>query len=368
MYKLLVSGYYGFNNIGDEAILKGLIDGIKEEDENIKITVLSKYPSFTMKKHKVKAINRMNIFKILKELINTDMFISGGGSLLQDITSKRSIIYYMSLIFLAKLMNKKTMIYSQGIGPVNKSFNKKLLRFLLNKVDIINVRDDKSKEFILKELKLNKDILVTVDTVFKMKKPNLQIGKKILDNLNINKNKKSIGISIRPWMNNNLIIDEISKFCIEINKNLDYNIVFIPYHYYADLSIIDEVIKKIKKSTKKNIYCLREYMYVDEYLSIVGNLDYFVGMRLHSLIFASIMKIPSIAISYDPKIDSFMKSLDKKSSCDTENIDSKKLLEDLKCIIKNTNKEVDLLSKKTNEFSNRAKEHNKALLNLLKNK
>ncbi|MCT4585559.1 MAG: polysaccharide pyruvyl transferase CsaB [Peptostreptococcaceae bacterium] len=368
MYKLLVSGYYGFNNIGDEAILKGLIDGIKEEDENINITVLSKYPSFTMKKHKVKAINRMNIFKIIKELIDTDVFISGGGSLLQDITSKRSIIYYMSLIFLAKLMNKKTMIYSQGIGPINKNFNKKLLKFLLNKVDIINVRDYKSKEFILKELKLDKDVLVTVDTVFKMKKPSLKIGKKILSNLNIDKNKKSIGISIRPWMNNNLIIEEICKFCVEINKNLDYNIVFIPYHYYADLSIIDEVVKKLDLETKESIYFLREYMYVDEYLSIVGNLDYFVGMRLHSLIFASIMKVPSIAISYDPKIDSFMKSLDKTASCDTDNIDSKKLLKDLKYIIKNTDDEIDLLSKKTDEFSNKAKTHNKALLNLLKNK
>lgn len=368
MYKLLVSGYYGFNNIGDEAILKGLIDGIKEEDENINITVLSKYPNFTMKKHKVKAINRMNIFKIIKELIDTDVFISGGGSLLQDVTSKRSIIYYMSLIFLAKLMNKKTMIYSQGIGPVNKNFNKKLLSFLLNKVDIINVRDDKSKEFISKDLNVDKNILVTVDTVFKMKKPNLQIGKKILEDLNIDKNKESIGISIRPWMNNNLIIEEISKFCVEIKKNLDYNIVFVPYHYYADLSIIEEVIKKLDEKTKENIYCLKDYMYVDEYLSIVGNLDYFVGMRLHSLIFASIMKIPSIAISYDPKIDSFMKSLNKKSSCDTENIDNKILLKDLKFIIENSCEEKNLLLEKTNEFSNKAKAHNKALLNLLKNR
>ena len=86
MHKILISGYYGFNNVGDEAILKGLIEGIKRVEGPIDIVVLSQHPEFTSKKHEVRSIKRTNLLHIFKEMKNMDLLVSGGGSLFQDVT------------------------------------------------------------------------------------------------------------------------------------------------------------------------------------------------------------------------------------------------------------------------------------------
>ena len=123
MNKVVISGYYGFNNIGDESILTAIISNIKDNIEDIDITVLSKDPELTYKNHEVDAINRRDIFGIIKEIKNCDLLISGGGSLLQDVTSSRSILYYLAIILIGIFFKKKVMIYSQGIGPINKNIN-----------------------------------------------------------------------------------------------------------------------------------------------------------------------------------------------------------------------------------------------------
>ena len=68
MNKIVISGYYGFNNIGDESILTAIISNIRENIDNIDITVLSKDPELTSKKHKVDAINRKSMLTIIKEI------------------------------------------------------------------------------------------------------------------------------------------------------------------------------------------------------------------------------------------------------------------------------------------------------------
>ena len=141
--KIIISGYYGFNNTGDEAILKSMIGAFKEKIPQIKITVLSHNPLQTSQTYQVKAINRLNLIDIMRCLRDTNLFISGGGGLLQDSTGKGwSIFYYLGLILAAKIAKVPVMIYAQGIGPVNRQINKKLIKWILNKVDLITVRDN----------------------------------------------------------------------------------------------------------------------------------------------------------------------------------------------------------------------------------
>ncbi len=95
MYKILISGYYGFNNIGDESILRTVIDNLREKLKDIDITVLSQDPAQTSEKYGVKAARRMSLWDILRCVWRCDLLLSGGGSLLQDATSGRSILYYL---------------------------------------------------------------------------------------------------------------------------------------------------------------------------------------------------------------------------------------------------------------------------------
>ena len=117
MKNIVISGYYGQLNTGDEAILRVLIDRLREyerqENEDLNIVVLSSRPHLTSKIYNVESVNRKKIWRVIKAIKRCDIFISGGGSLFQNETSNRSLYYYLFQIFVAKLFRKKVFIFSR---------------------------------------------------------------------------------------------------------------------------------------------------------------------------------------------------------------------------------------------------------------
>ena len=149
MGRIVLSGYYGFDNIGDEAVMYSIIKTLKEEiGDNTEITVLSNEPEKTASAYHVEAVNRWKYKQIIDAIKKSDVLISGGGSLLQDITGWKSVVYYLSIVVIAKLLRKKVVFYAQGIGPVNMKFNRFLIGWIANRVDYISVRDEHSKKSI----------------------------------------------------------------------------------------------------------------------------------------------------------------------------------------------------------------------------
>ena len=166
MSDVIISGYHGFSNSGDEALLFAILSTLRKKKPDISFTVLSKIPSETARVYGVKSINRYNFFKIRKEMKEAKMLLFGGGSLLQDVTSSKSIKYYLAVIRLAQMCGIKTMLYANGIGPVIKRSDRRLASRILNKVDVITLRDDKS-DIELKNLGVTKpEIIITADPAF----------------------------------------------------------------------------------------------------------------------------------------------------------------------------------------------------------
>ena len=100
--KFLIAGYFGCGNLGDDAILESLVTGIKDNFPDSKLSVLSGNPSETKKCYKIDSYPR-NKFRIVRQQIKKcDVFVLGGGGILQDITSSKSLYYYLSLIRTAK--------------------------------------------------------------------------------------------------------------------------------------------------------------------------------------------------------------------------------------------------------------------------
>lgn len=362
--KILVSGYYGYNNIGDEAILRGLVDGIATEG-NAQITVLSKNPDWTKKKYNVLSVNRSNLFDIIKAIRECDMVVSGGGSLMQDVTSKKSILYYLGILFLGKIFGKKTFIYSQGIGPIHLKRNRVIAKWILEKVDFINVRDNQSKREI-RELGIKQDPLVTTDTVFGIKKPSPEAGKELLNKLGVDSKKKNICFTIIDWKDyGRRTVTEIVKSIIDIKSEVDANIILVPFFYHQDLKIEKKIQSILKDLQCEDVYLVDEYLHVNEYLSLVSNMDMMVSMRLHGLIFATLMGAYPIGISYDPKIDGFMKELDRIQKFYVEDFDGSDLAKE---VIQSYEK-LDELKVKTQsyleKFYKQAEVHNKKVYEVL---
>ncbi|SMB91183.1 polysaccharide pyruvyl transferase CsaB [Peptoniphilus asaccharolyticus DSM 20463] len=364
--KILVSGYYGYNNIGDEAILKGLVDGISEISD-AEIVVLSKNPDWTTEKYGVKAVNRSKISDILVNMKRTDMLLSGGGSLLQDVSSSKSILYYLGILKLAQLMKKKTFVYSQGIGPIRRTFNRFLTRNILNKVDYLNVRDGQSEAY-LRDLNVKRDVQVTTDTVFGIKRPSLEKGREVLDGLGVRKDAVNVGMIVMNWKNSGeRTIKEFIKTIELVKSKKDVNIILIPFFYHLDLEIETQIYDKIKNEYE-NIYLADHYLHVNEYLSLIGNLDICVSMRLHGLIFSTLMGVYPIGISYDPKIDGFMKELDRVQNHYVQNFKSEELAEEILESIENREALKENISRYLLKFVKKTKEHNKKVLEVLNTK
>lgn len=313
MYKILISGYYGFNNIGDESILAAVVANLKEQLTDIEITVLSQNPESTAARHGVKSVNRKSFRSILGAIRKCDLLISGGGSLLQDVTSKKSIIYYLLIMWMALFFRKRVFIYSQGIGPIVSKMNRRLTALTLCHAHGIVVRDETSKELLI-EIGVPADcVCVTADPVLRIKKVELSLGQKILKEEGFLKDeaKITVGFAIREKKINSNFVDEI---CISMNRLIEeYNaqIVLIPFHFSEDMAVLEEI--EVRLGNK--VCCVKHKYLTNEMLSIIGNMDVLVGVRLHALIHAAIMGVPMIAISYDPKINSFMHSMDMKAMC-----------------------------------------------------
>ena len=318
---ILISGYYGSKNGGDEAMLAAMLEVLREMDGDISATVISLNPEYTKKRHKVDAVKWLDIFSIIKKILAADLLISGGGSLLQNVTSRRSLYYYLGIIFLAELFGRKVMLYAQGIGPIYGTLAQKLMNWIVNRVDLITVRDKGSLEE-LKKLQITcPQIFCTADPVLAIKPVPLNFGKKIFERYKINSGKKIIAVSVRRWIDWQNCQNALAQALDKLVEEIDAEIIFIPMQFPADIN----AAKSIAELMKNPAVVLEEEFSTGEILSLVGCTNVLISIRLHALIFAGVMSVPMLGISYDPKIERFLDSIGEKPLGDLDNVTAEKI-------------------------------------------
>lgn len=343
MTKLVISGYYGFGNAGDEAMLAAILEAILEVIPRANITVISGNPEETKRKHGVNAVSRVGFYKIYKAIKDCDMLISGGGSLLQDVTSDRSLYYYLTVIKLAKYLNKPVMLYAQGIGPLRRPSAKKAVAKVLNTVDLITVRDDISR-LELESIGVKTPVQVTADAVLSMHPVDLTIGERLLQNYKLKGTKPKIGVSVRKWKEVTEYREELAKALDKMAEEWDASIVFIPMQHPADTA---ESLK-IAKLMNEDSIVLEQSFTTTELLSLAGIVDIMIGVRLHALVFASLMEKPVVGISYDPKIDNFLKMIGKEPVANIKDIQAEDIFSEVNIMLRNKSaneKTIDMVHK-----------------------
>lgn len=325
---VVISGYYGFDNVGDEAILLSIIQALRQVQPKIEITVLSHNPEKTANTYQVKAVNRWRLSDVRQAIKQADGLISGGGSLLQDQTGIRSIPYYAGVIKLAQWLGKPTFVYAQGMGPFNRMISRWIVKHVLNRVDAITVRDESSQK-LLKSVGVTKEITIVPDPV-------LGLDVTRFENNWVNQqpfmtgamghidvaphpnagddpmNKTSeltpypanrtefITVSVRDWPSPIPYLQLIAGGLDQLAK-LGYQIVFVPMHGEFDKATSQKTASLMQEKS----YIAPADLSIEEKVSIIGESELLIGMRLHSLVFAAANHVPFIALSYDPKIDAF---------------------------------------------------------------
>jgi len=309
--RILMAGYYGFDNGGDELILFSLLNELKRLNSKIEISVLSNDPSKTGKSYGVNALNRWNILSIALGILRTDLFVFGGGGLLQDLTSSWGIYYYLGLILLAKLFFKKIFLISQGVGPIRSKFGRKVTGIVLGFADLITIRDELSK-FELGKLNGNLSVSIGPDLVFNLNRLAFTSGEAMCPPFN---EPPVIGVSVQGLRKDERFKDTIREICDELVRKSKSKIILIPFHKLEDLKISKYIIRD-----KTNDYELFLWQDVKDLFEFYNKIDLMLGMRLHSIILACLFEKPFVSIClpktdplYDPKLESFLEVLGYKA-------------------------------------------------------
>jgi polysaccharide pyruvyl transferase CsaB len=352
--KTVISGYYGFDNVGDEAVLKCIIHGLKKRGVE-DITVLSNKPVETSRKYKVKAVNRNSFKEIFQAIRKADVVLSGGGSLIQDKTSSRSLWYYIGIMMLGKLLGKKVYVIGQGVGPVEKKFNKWLTAFVLNRVDGIAVRDPFSYDFLKRELKINKEVEITAD--FALGLPFGEVEDRVFEKIHDREgidllSQEYFLICPREWGNFELSRVELARAVDFIAEEYGYKAVFLPF-YREDIEESDRIATYMKIPAE----ILTEKYDLEEILAIIKRSQFLIGIRLHSLIFAFISLVPFVGISYDPKIDGFLHLIGEKSVGDVNSFTAEAIIEKIRGIMKNKEEYINKLAINLEDLKKKAEKN-----------
>lgn len=341
MKEVVIAGWYGNKNTGDEAILSATIADLRIEIPNLHITVVSDDPEYTRKLHKVDAISppkctnnirKMDLKKDLQftRLVhNADLFILGGGGLIQP-----GSVGHLLKILHAKMVGVKTMLYAVGVQSPLLSYREKLLtRFVLNYcTDVITVRNEMSKSILI-ELGVKRSIYVTADPAINLPTADHQRINEIFQQENIPQAKPLVALCLRNWnspglkkrfLNRSAFDETKSEFgkvlSDEINyltNELDRNVLIAPLLVSEngnDRRDMENLVNN-PNLNKDSIYIIRGEYTPQEIKGILSKTEFIVGMRLHSLIFGATHYIPLIGLSYLPKVSEFMKQIDLSSYC-----------------------------------------------------
>lgn len=279
MTKYVVSGYIGFDNFGDEAIAKVLVDKLKSKGAK-KITLISSNPKRTKEIHNVDSCPMLKFWNSIKEC---DVLVSGGGSLLQDVTSLKSLIYYLGVIYTALFLRKKVIIFAQGIGPINSKIGQILTKFALKNCEKISVRDKKSQELLTSwniNSKLVHDPILDLDLPQKNQKGN-------------------VGIQLRNYPT--LTEDFLKALAKEIVKRFsDKKIKILSFQDTLDLPVCEKFASMLRKDNMQ-VEVLSN-LSINDVFDKVSELEYMIGMRFHAIVVAIKSGVKTLAINYDIKV------------------------------------------------------------------
>ncbi|MBO5930234.1 MAG: polysaccharide pyruvyl transferase CsaB, partial [Clostridia bacterium] len=350
----VISGYYGYQNAGDESLLYAMIQNLRTQKDDVRLLVLSKDPKATEAAYDVRAINRYNLLKIRKAFKQSHLLIFGGGSLIQDVTSSKSLWYYLSVVKQAIKLSVPVIFYANGIGPIEKEKNQKKVLKVLNKVDKISLREPNSY-YELKRMGVDMDrVVITADPALTICSITQEEVSNLLEKEGVPKDARLLGISIRDWKScKPSYWNQLARGITQICRQFNLVPVWIPLKHPDDIVISQTVAEKVEVPG----YVLTKDYNANELVGIVKNCDLMIAMRLHSMIYAAGAGVPAIGLSYDPKVSSFAKYIGVNTTLHLENLTDEGLASMARDILLNRETIKDTLCEKVSELKQKAMEN-----------
>lgn len=299
----LVCGAYGRGNAGDDAILEAIVTELRQIDPDLPVWVLSRKPDDTRLTYRVNSIYTFNFPAFLHRMGKTRLYINGGGSLMQDVTSHRSLWFYLFTISAAKLRGNRVLMYGCGIGPIHSPANRRRAsQVLQRRVDAITLRDTHSREE-LSDMGIDRpEIVLSADPTVILPAAPGQVVDGVLESQGLDPNGRYIGFTLRPWPGFDEKAALFGRAADYAYEKYGLTPVFLPIERRLDVG----AAQKAAEHMTAPHYILPSTGSSDHTIGLFARMQVVVSMRLHALVFAAGQGVPLVGVVYDQKISSFL--------------------------------------------------------------
>ncbi|MBQ9746176.1 MAG: glycosyltransferase [Clostridia bacterium] len=290
--RAVLCGYYGYGNIGDEAMLGALTSALARSGRAGKICVMSRTPAETAARFCAEAVPRYDVRALHRAFAEADVLIFGGGNILQDKTSTKSLVYYTHVLSLAQKHACRTALCANGIGPILQKKNMKLVKNALAQADYISMRDEGSL-LLARELTGREDIFAASDLAFAC----AQGGEKPAHLSHVPKNVRYYAVF--PKRIRGVAPARLISFFCRMKREHGLVPVFAAMYKGEDGSLCHELSRALPWA----YYAVARD--AADVLALIGGAEFSLCMRLHAAVFSVMQGRAAIAVSDDSKLASF---------------------------------------------------------------
>lgn len=345
-FNVAISGYYGYNNAGDEAVLAAILQALEEAADEQEIVIdpviLSADPAMTARRFGTAAASRTKPSVIWQTIRSCDALISGGGSLLQDVTGYKSVPYYLGLMALSQQLKKPCFVYSQGIGPIQRPMYQRWTAKIMKQCAYVSVRDTASLKWLSEHGISGEQVELVPDPVFglqpreseKRQQMDLHMSDEAPQIAGIRPERSDddaqrsgampqlLGVAPRRWRSDGADLEALATALEDILRTTACDLRLYAFHDPADGEVVHQlkdVLLQTDPAWTERIQIAPIFDHPADLLQDISTLSAMLAMRLHALIFAANRGVPVAGFSYDPKIDQFMEQIGDQAASHTAN-------------------------------------------------
>lgn len=323
---VVICGAYGRGNAGDDAILEAILQEMRSIDPDMPVTVLSKDPKSTRLSYRVRSLSRTSIPAWHRAMRRSALYINGGGSLIQDVTSRRSLWFYLYNIRSAKRCGCKVQMYGCGIGPVTRENHRKLAAQVLNRyVDTITLREPDSRDELTAMGVTEPEILLTADPALTLRRAEDDQTDSVLLRAGIPPQGRYLCFALRQWRGypeKAPLFGQAARYAYET-----YGLT--PVFLAVEKRMDPAAARLAAQDLDIPHYFLDDAGRAGTIIGALSRMEAVVSMRLHALIFAAGQGIPLAGVVYDPKVSAFLRYTGQENFIDLEDV----TLESIKAMI-----------------------------------
>ena len=308
---VILCGAYGQDNAGDEAVLKAMLAELRAVDPDLPLWVMTRKPAQTRKECRAGAIFTFNIPAFCRRMRKCRLYANGGGSLMQDVTSNRSLWFYLFTLSAAKRMGCKVMMYGCGIGPIRSPGNRRRAGRVIDKnVDVITLRDQASRQELESLGVTRPRIVLAADPAVALPPAPPEEAEAVLEQAGLRprEGQHYLGVTVRPWPG---LENKLSAFAQAIDFAYEKHgllPVFLPIESPQDITAARQVAALLQKAPAA---ILPPCSSSELAIALSARMDVALSMRLHTLIFAAARGVPLVGVVYDPKVSAFLDCVDQ---------------------------------------------------------